>query len=77
MWQHMKSRKAVLIVSPKGSGFKLKSASHTIKVEPKFNEICRMVQPAIAGEWVRVWDEERKVGYMLKGDESWVSYEEE
>jgi len=91
-WQHMKRRKAipcktVLVVSPKSSGFKLKSAAEngmgarsiegaipTIGDEPKFNEICRMVEPT--GEWTRVWDKERKVSYMHKGDE-WVSYEDE
>jgi len=91
-WQHMKRRKAipcktVLVVSPKGCGFKLKNATEngmgaesirsaipTIGAEPKFNEICGMVQPT--GEWVTVWDEERKVSYMHKG-EQWVSYEDE
>ena len=90
-WQHMKRRKAipcktVLVVSPKGSGFKLKSAAANgmgapsvesavplIGDEPKFNEICSIAQPK--GDWVRVWDEERKVPYIHKGDE-WVSYED-
>ena len=91
-WQHMKRRKAipcktVLVVAPKGCGFKLKNATEngmgarsirsgipTIGAEPKFNEICTVVQQT--GEWVRVWDEERKVSYMHKGKE-WVSYEDE
>ena len=91
-WQHMKRRKAipcktVLVVAPKGCGFTLKNATEngmgspsirsaipTIGAEPKFNEICEIVQPR--GEWVRVWDEERKVSYMHKGEE-WVSYEDE
>ena len=90
-WQHMMRRgasscKTILVVSLKGSGFRLKDATEhgmeaqtieravpSIGDQPKFNEICSIAQPK--GDWVRVWDEERKVPYIHKGDE-WVSYED-
>ena len=89
-WQHLMRRKAipcktVLVVSPKGSGFKLENATEngmeaqsieraapSIGSEPKFNEICSIVHR----EWARVWDNVRKVPYMYRGDE-WASYEDE
>merc|ERR1712088_1152345 len=66
-WRHMKKRgalpeKTVLVVSPKGNSFKL-------------NEICNLVAGP-SSDWIRVWDGERKVPYMYKGEE-WVSYEDE
>ena len=87
-WQHLMRRKAsprktVLVISPKGSGFKLKNVSDTgfeapsfeldapsIGDQPKFNEIC-----SLKG-WVKGWDEDRKIPFMYKGDE-WASYEDE
>ena len=95
-WQHLMRRKAipcktVLVVSPKGSGFKLKNATEngmealsveravnssehvpSIGAEPKFNEICTIIHR----EWARVWDKDRQVPYMYRGDE-WASYEDE
>ena len=77
--------KTVLVVSPKGSGFKLKNATEhgmearsiesvapSIGDQPKFNEICSIIHLG----WEKVWDEDRKVPYMYRGDE-WASYEDE
>ena len=91
--KHMLKRKAipcktVLVVTAKGSAFKLKNATEhgmgapsiegavpsSFGEDPKFNEYCNKVQPT--GEWVRVWEEDMKVPYMYKGDE-WLSYEDE
>jgi len=91
--KHMLKRKAipsktVLVVTAKGSAFKLKNATEhgmgapsiegavpsSFGEDPKFNEYCNKVQPK--GEWVREWDEGMKVPYMYKGDE-WLSYEDE
>ena len=92
-WQHMKERgavpcKTVLVISPKGSGFKLKNSTEntigalsvenavpSIGEEPKFREICKILQQP-SGKWVQVFDKDRKVPYMHNGDE-WVSFEDE
>merc|ERR1712032_330666 len=44
----------------------------SIGAEPKFNEICTIIHR----EWARVWDKDRQVPYMYRGDE-WASYEDE
>jgi len=91
--KHMLLRKAipcktVLVVTAKGSAFKLKnSTEHGIGApsienavpssfgeDPKYNEYCNKMEPK--GDWARVWDKDRKVTYMYKGD-GWLSYEDE
>ena len=80
--------KTVLVVSPKGNSFKLKDSEEhgmgaaniqnvvpSVGGQPKFNEICNLVAGP-SSDWTRVWDSERKVPYMFKGEE-WVSYEDE
>ena len=34
--------------------------------EPKINEICTIIHR----EWARVWDKDRQVPYMFRGDEA-------
>merc|ERR1719210_329329 len=78
--------KTVLVVSPKGNSFILKdpkehgmgaeniqNAINSLGGQPKFNKICTLV--ATPSNWTRVWDDERMVPYMYKGEE-WVSYED-
>ena len=102
-WQHMMRRgasscKTILVVSLKGSGFRLKDATEhgmeaqsveravpSIGDQPKYNEICRIAKQqeeeaeseTNQGEekWTKVWDKDRKVPYMYRGDE-WASYED-